>query len=58
MKVRLKTNHGGTGGRVSAGSVIEASAEEAEVLIAGGFAEPIDAAPAIPEVETAAIGAG
>ncbi len=58
MKIRLKTLMAGPEGVFPPGSVIEDSAEEAEMLIAGGFAEPLDAAPVMPEVETAAIEPG
>lgn len=58
MKVRLKTTMAGPEGAFPLGSVIEASAEEAEALIAGGFAEPVDAVPVRPEVETGAIEPG
>ncbi len=58
MKVRLKTTMAGPEGAFPPGSVIEASPEEAEMLITGGFAEPVEAEPVKPEVETAAIEPG
>ncbi len=58
MKVRLRTTMAGPEGAFPPGSVIEASVEEAEMLIAGGFAEPVDAASVKPDVETAAIEPG
>jgi hypothetical protein len=63
MKVRLKTLMAGPDGVFPPDSVIDAGDEEAEALIAGGFAEPVDC-PVEPvvtgpaAVETAAIEPG
>ena len=63
MKVRLKTLMAGPEGVFLPGSVIEASHEEANALIAGGFAEQVEqsckpeAAEPVP-VETAAVEPG
>lgn len=62
MKVRLKTLMAGPEGVHPPGSVIEASNEEAEILIAGGYAESVSPAEQQPaetsQVETAAIDPG
>jgi hypothetical protein len=63
MRVRLKTLMAGPEGVFPIGSVIDAGDEEAEALIAGGFAERYDrpVEPVVVEpaaVETAAIEPG
>ena len=63
MKVRLKTLMAGPEGVFPPESVVNVSREEAEALIAGGFAEPLDQPekPAVADldpVETAAIEPG
>jgi hypothetical protein len=58
MKVRLKTLMAGPEGVFSPGAVIDAGTEEAEALIAGGYAERVDPPVQPAAVETAAIEPG
>lgn len=58
MKMRLKTLMAGPEGVFPPGSVIEASPEEAEALIAGGFAELVEVQSSIRLDETAAVEPG
>jgi len=58
MKIRLKTLMAGPDGVFPPGSVIEVSPEEAQALIAGGYAERLERPPEKAEVEVAAVEPG
>jgi hypothetical protein len=58
MKIRRKTLMAGPEGVFPPGAVIDAGFEEAEALVAGGFAERVDPPTQPAPVETAAIEPG
>jgi hypothetical protein len=55
MKIRLKTLMAGPDGVATPGSVIEASDDEARMLIDGGFAEAVQRVAGSAHAETSAV---
>ena len=55
VKIKMKTSMAGPHGSCGAGQVISVSAEQANDLIAGGYAERVGASASPPQTETAAL---